>query len=1205
MANRARDVKSIAASAAVDLMSSDEDVVSNAIKLLMECATSIMLNDRGAAAKHFSDRDRSSILSNQALERLVDLLSDKHSLNLRVQASRAVFNLSAASTVRKFMSKAGAVALLVACLMPSQHVVGAEVFQAPRPCDYLATGKAVGSGSSTASSTSSSKVDFMSTGADDTRIRKEKFVSLSSNAMGALANFAVSPTSKLVILNSHAIERIVRVLEQSPATNMRQHACRALFALASDSSSKHNIRQAIVQAGALRPLIKSLRHSSSHVQWHAAGALANLSLDSRNKLHVMNKGGIESFVEVALHSTSDKVQRQIARALFALTCKAEISERLVREGGLTPLVRLLGSRHKDIKRDAAGAIGNIAMSSELKERVVDAGAIPPLVELAKCSIEVDVLREVVRALYVLSYGESIRKKIVDADGLHALVSLSQGRKELSQNSRSDVDSSKRTEFSDVQEKAAGCLANIACGKGNKHRVVRAGGLEPLLKLLCVDNLQENEKSLDLMDGDEKFNAQRQAARAIFALSSNTENQRIIVSMGLNPLLAAMSSLDSAVVHNAAGAVANLAIGDFKGRLVEEGGVGSLLKLSKNPSIEAQKQAIRGLKNLFGEVEEKATKSESETTLSTMMASITDSSKMHSQQEGKHSQVTGDMSRTCVFYDTWSGTRLSIDGKCVANKYTSRLRSVQWEPNAFACERKRMGNDMKEALAAEMFTDLKIIIKRNDERKCSEAFDSQISGNSAVLAESKTHWAIMSASCNYFAELAATKASQRAAKESTGSKDTFSLRRGKSSLDKHSQLGSDGGPSVLPDCVTISLQDEVFECESKVCEDDMTPSEIWKAFVEFAYTGEIQDPYERIRVFYADRKKRRHQETKKKEIRATARKCIGLMPALAKLSSHFGMQGLKPYLDKCIKVAEKFTRRKNTPVLQTSQETHESKNGEREQDAVNSSIKLPCLQRLLDGRLGGYSADIEFYTGDGSSVLAHRAIVCARSMYFRAMLSEEGTFAESHMDKIPVQVESGRVFSDVIHYIYTGQASNLDPDTSFDVLNAAHIYGLAGLQSLCEDHIANSYLDVSNVCEILNATSELPESRLRLSSIAFLLNNILEVVESIQSSNTSKRAEKSLQEVLEDSEQWTEEEKEHRIRCEIEDLPISNFGLLEFIIERAVAWDVVSRLISKYKEPERRDSSTDSESQDDVCEPAFIDLSDPRFSSRGSDVGRRK
>ena len=77
----------------------------------------------------------------------------------------------------------------------------------------------------------------------------------------------------------------------------------------------------------------------------------------------------------------------------------------------------------------------------------------------------------------------------------------------------------------------------------------------------------------------------------------------------------------------------------------------------------------------------------------------------------------------------------------------------------------------------------------------------------------------------------------------------------------------------------------------------------------------------------------------------------------------------------------------------------------------------------------------------------------------------------------------------------------------------------------------------------------------------------------------------------------EEEKEHRIRCEVEDLPISNSGLLEFIIERAVAWDVVSRLISKYKVPGRHDLTTESESQDDVCEPAFIDLSDPRFSSR--------
>ena len=225
---------------------------------------------------------------------------------------------------------------------------------------------------------------------------------------------------------------------------------------------------------------------------------------------------------------------------------------------------------------------------------------------------------------------------------------------------------------DVQEKAAGCLANIACGKGNKHYVVRAGGLRPLLQLLRYAPLEQNENENENNDGSsgvmegqhleidssgavvvksshikdkgtnsnnqsngtntshrhpnnkagsassssspssssssDVYSAQRQAARALFALSGLEENQRCIVegedgcstSDGLECLINALSSYDSDVQQYSAGAIANIALGKYCGDVVRKGSVSLLLGLAKSSSLSVQKQAIRGLKNVFGD-----------------------------------------------------------------------------------------------------------------------------------------------------------------------------------------------------------------------------------------------------------------------------------------------------------------------------------------------------------------------------------------------------------------------------------------------------------------------------------------------------------------------------------------------------------------------------------------------------------------------------
>ncbi|NWX50883.1 BTBD8 protein, partial [Steatornis caripensis] len=85
--------------------------------------------------------------------------------------------------------------------------------------------------------------------------------------------------------------------------------------------------------------------------------------------------------------------------------------------------------------------------------------------------------------------------------------------------------------------------------------------------------------------------------------------------------------------------------------------------------------------------------------------------------------------------------------------------------------------------------------------------------------------------------------------------------------------------------------------------------------------------------------------------------------------------------------------------------------------------------------------------EGKDFQAHRAILCARSSYFAAMLS--GSWAESSQEHITLQGISQAEMSVILHFIYGGI---LDFPDKVDVgyirmLGIADMYGLDGLKEV--------------------------------------------------------------------------------------------------------------------------------------------------------------
>ncbi|XP_010221202.1 PREDICTED: BTB/POZ domain-containing protein 8 [Tinamus guttatus] len=83
--------------------------------------------------------------------------------------------------------------------------------------------------------------------------------------------------------------------------------------------------------------------------------------------------------------------------------------------------------------------------------------------------------------------------------------------------------------------------------------------------------------------------------------------------------------------------------------------------------------------------------------------------------------------------------------------------------------------------------------------------------------------------------------------------------------------------------------------------------------------------------------------------------------------------------------------------------------------------------------------------EGKEFQAHRAILCARSSYFAAMLS--GSWAESSQERITLQGINHIEMSVILHFIYGGILDFPDKVDAGHILGIADMYGLDGLKEV--------------------------------------------------------------------------------------------------------------------------------------------------------------
>lgn len=467
-------------------------------------------------------------------------------------------------------------------------------------------------------------------------------ISVQEATLKIIRSFSLVSNGREKLVEAKVIKKMVQLISSS----FHEVSCCALRATFNLSVMNVEIRQEIVQAGALPLLLIAAKDNSKIARQSAAiGTLANLATETDIKRSIVQDyNGLIPLLNL-LNSTDESILTHACRALFAIAANDENKLAIAEAGGLIKLLECITYPSESVRMNATGALANLAIHTENKLSIVQYGALSKLYSLsysnnpkikrqvARCffalaalnknrasMIEEGCLKALVHLLHSdsndvqlnaagaignVAMTDSFKTKVVESGALDRLVALAnipedpvqrQAARAIFTLTAKDVAKIKlakingipvliqltKTDNEDIQRDATGALANMAIGTTHKSEIVRLGGLKPILKLLQSENCV----------------VQRQAARGIFALAGTEENQqKIIDENGLEPLIKLLNSKNEEVQKHACGAIANIS-NHFPAKVIQGDTLRRLIKLVlEHSNLDVRRQATRAIFNL--------------------------------------------------------------------------------------------------------------------------------------------------------------------------------------------------------------------------------------------------------------------------------------------------------------------------------------------------------------------------------------------------------------------------------------------------------------------------------------------------------------------------------------------------------------------------------------------------------------------------------
>ncbi|KAJ8661318.1 hypothetical protein O0I10_003068 [Lichtheimia ornata] len=418
-----------------------------------------------------------------------------------------------------------------------------------------------------------------------------------------------------------AIAELLRFLENRSRTNFfRGEPLQALTTLAySDNVDLQRsaalafaeiTEKDVSQVGkeTLNPILFLLQSHDVEVQRPASAALANLAVNTENKLLIVKLGGLEQLIR-QMGSPSVEVQCNAVGCITNLATHDDNKVRIAKSDALRLLVDLARSKDQRVQRNATGALLNMTHTQDNRQQLVNAGAIPVLISLLS-SQDADVQYYCTTALSNIAADGMNRKKLAQTDSrlVQYLIALME------------------TKSLKVQCQAALALRNLASDEKYQLEIVRCKGLTPLLRLLkssflplilssvaCIRNISihpANESPIieegfvnpliELLSYDDNEEIQCHAISTLRNLAASSErNRKAIVEAGaVERIRTLIHRVPASVQTEMTAAIAVLALSDeLKPQLLSMSILQVLVPLTASTKMEVQRNSAAAIGNL--------------------------------------------------------------------------------------------------------------------------------------------------------------------------------------------------------------------------------------------------------------------------------------------------------------------------------------------------------------------------------------------------------------------------------------------------------------------------------------------------------------------------------------------------------------------------------------------------------------------------------
>uniref|UniRef100_A0A8C0EXK2 Armadillo repeat containing 3 n=1 Tax=Bubo bubo TaxID=30461 RepID=A0A8C0EXK2_BUBBB len=369
-----------------------------------------------------------------------------------------------------------------------------------------------------------------------------------------------SPFDPLLI-ESKTAATVVLMLS-SPEEEVLAKACDALYKFASKGDEN---KVTLLGLGAVEHLYKLISHEDPVVRRNAImvfGIMAS-NHDVRKLLRELD---VTNSLISQLAPEEDVVIHEFATLCLAhmaveYTTKVQIFE----QGGLEPLIRLLGSPDPDVKKNSVECIYLLVQDFQSRAAVRALNVIPPLLELLKSEYPVIQLLAL-KTLEVISKDRETRIILGESKGLDCLLKILE-----------------TNEFSDLHVEALAVLANCLEDVHTLQLIHQTGGLKKLLSFVGVSTVPSIQKN---------------AAKAITRAAYDSENRKILNQEEVEKCLINLLEVDNDGVKVAASqAISAMCENLASKRAFGLQGIPQLVQLLSSDNEEVKEAAVTALANL--------------------------------------------------------------------------------------------------------------------------------------------------------------------------------------------------------------------------------------------------------------------------------------------------------------------------------------------------------------------------------------------------------------------------------------------------------------------------------------------------------------------------------------------------------------------------------------------------------------------------------